>query len=67
MLKAHQIRDPLRAKMADWMLEVFANYNETSNTNTYFKAVTIMDFYFKKSKKYPQKFFSKNKQKNKQP
>ena len=47
MLKNHQIRDILRAKMVDWMIEVFANYNETSSSATFFKAIAVMDLYYK--------------------
>jgi cyclin B len=50
VLEKTEIRDSLRAKMVDWMIEVFANYSDTSQIQTYFKAVTIMDLYIKHSK-----------------
>lgn len=33
--------------MVDWMIEVFANYDKTVKEETYFRAVSIMDLYFK--------------------
>ena len=51
LLEKTEIRDNLRAKMVDWMIEVYANYSDTSQIQTYFKAVTIMDLYFKNAKK----------------
>lgn len=42
------------------MIEVFANYSDTSQIPTYFKAVTIMDMYFKNSRAYFIRVFNKN-------
>lgn len=43
LLKKTQVSEYLRAKMVDWMLEVFGNYENTSSNNTYFRAVGLMD------------------------
>jgi len=37
--------------MVDWMLEVFGNYDKTSNNYTYFRAIGIMDNYLYSTKK----------------
>ena len=42
-----QIKESLRAKMIDWMIEVFANYQHSTNNDTYFRAQAIMDLYVK--------------------
>lgn len=53
-LQNHKIKDTLRAKMADWMLEVFGNYARTTTPATYFRAVCLMDLFLRKSAKYQQ-------------
>jgi hypothetical protein len=35
--------------MVDWMIEVFANYKSTSTDKTYFRAVSLLDHFFKLS------------------
>lgn len=35
--------------MVDWMIEVFANYKMTSSDKTYFRAVGLLDHFFKLS------------------
>jgi cyclin B len=50
-LKQHQIKDQLRAKMIDWVLEVYGNYKQTTSHETYFRAVNLMDLFLKKTQK----------------
>ncbi|KAL4474422.1 hypothetical protein ABPG72_007821 [Tetrahymena utriculariae] len=50
-LKNHKIPSILRSKMADWMIEVFGNYKQTSSDKTYFRAVGLLDLFFKKQTK----------------
>lgn len=38
--------------MVDWIIEVFGNYSTTSNHDTFFRALGIMDLFLKKSGKY---------------
>ncbi|CAD8113247.1 unnamed protein product [Paramecium sonneborni] len=46
----HQkISQSLRAKMIDWMIEVLGNYSETTSDATFFRSVSIMDYYLQKS------------------
>ena len=47
VLRKHQVKEYLRAKMVDWMLEVFGNYKKTTTHFTYFRAVCLMDLYLK--------------------
>ena len=49
-LKRHHIPPELRAKMVDWMIEVMFSLN--CSEITFFKAVTIMDLYYSKTKRY---------------
>ncbi len=37
--------------MIDWMIEVLGNYHLYTSHQTFFLAVSIMDLYFKHSKK----------------
>jgi cyclin B len=48
-LKNHLIKNNLRGKMIDWMLEVLGNYKETTSHETYFRAVNMLDLYLKKT------------------
>ncbi|CAD8190890.1 unnamed protein product [Paramecium pentaurelia] len=48
-LQNQKIDDKLRAKMIDWMIEVLGNYNETTSNATFFRSVSIMDYYLQKS------------------
>ncbi|KAL4429506.1 hypothetical protein ABPG74_014281 [Tetrahymena malaccensis] len=50
-LKNHKIPPILRSKMVDWMIEVFGNYKQTSSDKTYFRAVGLLDLFFKKQPK----------------
>ncbi|EAS06644.3 amine-terminal domain cyclin (macronuclear) [Tetrahymena thermophila SB210] len=50
-LKNHKIPSILRSKMVDWMIEVFGNYKQTSSDKTYFRAVGLLDLFFKKQTK----------------
>eukprot|EP01017_Pseudomicrothorax_dubius_P017209 TRINITY_DN19505_c0_g1_i1.p1 TRINITY_DN19505_c0_g1~~TRINITY_DN19505_c0_g1_i1.p1 ORF type:complete len:306 (+),score=48.12 TRINITY_DN19505_c0_g1_i1:196-1113(+) len=50
-LKSHDVRPQLRAKMADWMVEVFANYHQYTSHHTWFLAIHVLDLYFKKAKR----------------
>lgn len=43
LLKDSLVTEYLRAKMVDWMLEVFGNYEKTSSNRTYFRAVGLLD------------------------
>eukprot|EP01015_Nassula_variabilis_P007478 TRINITY_DN1571_c0_g1_i6.p1 TRINITY_DN1571_c0_g1~~TRINITY_DN1571_c0_g1_i6.p1 ORF type:complete len:275 (+),score=22.91 TRINITY_DN1571_c0_g1_i6:66-890(+) len=45
-----EIRASLRAKMIDWVIEVFGNYPDTTSHNTFFVAVHVLDLYFKNYK-----------------
>jgi hypothetical protein len=45
------IKKNLRARMIDWMIEVLGNYHLYTSHQTFFLAVSIMDLYFKHSKK----------------
>ncbi|CAK83762.1 unnamed protein product (macronuclear) [Paramecium tetraurelia] len=38
-----------RARMVDWMIQVFGKYSSTTSDATFFRAVSIMDFFFQKS------------------
>ena len=51
VLRKQQVSEQLRAKMVNWMLEVFGNYDKTSSNFTYFRSVTIMDQFLRKSKR----------------
>lgn len=46
-LSEHEINGSLRAKMVDWMIEVFSSYK--FHDMTFFKAVAIMDAFFSKA------------------
>jgi hypothetical protein len=43
-LMRHDINPQLRAKMVDWMIEVFSSYKCLDST--FFKGVELMDRYF---------------------
>ena len=46
-MKTTNITESLRAKMIDWMQEVFNYFRPESDDFTFFKAVTILDLYIK--------------------
>lgn len=48
-LENHKIPPHLRAKMVDWMVEVLCSYK--CQDQTFFLSISIMDWFFKKSKK----------------
>lgn len=35
--------------MVDWMIEVLSNYVESTTDATFFRAVSLMDYFLKKS------------------
>lgn len=35
----------MRAMMVDWMIEIIGNYSETTSDATFFRSVSIMDYY----------------------
>lgn len=37
----------MRSRMVDWIIEVFANYYETTSDETFFKTILLMDAYIK--------------------
>lgn len=43
ILRKQQVSEQLRAKMVNWMLEVYGNYDKTSTNFTFSRAVTLMD------------------------
>ncbi|CAD8202603.1 unnamed protein product [Paramecium pentaurelia] len=47
----HQIRDWVRGKMVDWMIQVFASI-QSKNETTFFRAVNLMDVFLKNSQNY---------------
>ncbi|CAD8122771.1 unnamed protein product [Paramecium sonneborni] len=47
----HQIREWVRGKMVDWMIEVFAA-NQCINDNSFFRAVNLMDAFLKNTYNY---------------
>jgi hypothetical protein len=49
-LKNHKINNKIRTKMVDWIVEVFGNFPKRVTDETFFRAVCIMDLYFKKKK-----------------
>ncbi|CAD8202977.1 unnamed protein product [Paramecium octaurelia] len=51
-IKKHGIKEMLRAKMVDWMIEVFGNYPTTTTSQTYFRAVGLLDAFLKKTSMY---------------
>ena len=53
-LNEHQIQPHMRAKMVDWMIEVFANFN--CREETFFLAVNLMDRHLRNSKRYIKTF-----------
>lgn len=42
-----------RAQMVDWMFEVLHSLQHTFNIHTYFRSVTLMDFYLKQTQSRP--------------
>jgi hypothetical protein len=52
-MKNTNISEGLRAKMIDWMQEVFNYFRPESDDFTFFKAVTIMDLYIKNNQRQP--------------
>jgi len=46
-LKSTAVSENLRARMIDWMLEVFNFFRPASDDYTYFKAIILMDLFFK--------------------
>ncbi|CAD8083137.1 unnamed protein product [Paramecium primaurelia] len=48
-LSNQQISYKLRAKMINWMIEVLGNYSETTSDATFFRSISIMDYYLKKT------------------
>ena len=35
--------------MINWMIEVLGNYSETTSDATFFRSISIMDYYLKKT------------------
>ncbi|KAL4508153.1 hypothetical protein ABPG72_021526 [Tetrahymena utriculariae] len=50
-LDGHQITNPIRQKMLDWMIEVVVFVFTKPNISSIFKAINLMDLFLKKSKK----------------
>jgi cyclin B len=48
-LKNHLVKEGLRAKMIDWILEVYGTYSTTTSHETYFRAANLIDLYLKKT------------------
>jgi hypothetical protein len=53
MLQRTAVTAELRAKMIDWMLEVFNYFRPDSDDYTFFRAVTLMDLFFKNNQRPP--------------
>ena len=47
-----EVKPYLRAKMIDWMLEVYGNYSSTTSNNTFFLAIHVLDLFYKNFKGY---------------
>ncbi|EAR95548.1 amine-terminal domain cyclin (macronuclear) [Tetrahymena thermophila SB210] len=50
-LARHQITDPIRQKMIDWMIEVVVFVFTKPNISAFFKTINLMDLFLKKSQK----------------
>lgn len=37
----------MRSRMVDWIIEVYANYYQTTSDETFFKTILLMDAYIK--------------------
>ncbi|CAD8112505.1 unnamed protein product [Paramecium sonneborni] len=48
-LQNHKISQQLRSRMVDWMIEVLGNYTETTTNATFFRSLSIMDYFLSKS------------------
>ncbi|CAD8083676.1 unnamed protein product [Paramecium primaurelia] len=48
-LQNQKISQQLRSRMIDWMIEVLGNYTETTTNVTFFRSVSIMDYFLSKS------------------
>ncbi|CAD8199911.1 unnamed protein product [Paramecium octaurelia] len=48
-LSHQKISDFQRARMVDWIISVFGKYSKTTSDATFFRAVSIMDFFFQQS------------------
>lgn len=46
-LRRSQVTPPFRAKMVNWMMEVFHKFNDRSSIRTFFRAVLVMDLFLK--------------------
>ncbi|CAD8174729.1 unnamed protein product [Paramecium pentaurelia] len=48
-LQNQKISQNLRSRMVDWMIEVLGNYIDTTTNSTFFRSVSIMDYFLLKS------------------